>query len=204
MIVGDNISICFDINGNVYFSDKSGIYQLNIDCKNRPELELGDYSILDSSTAQCGRIVDTTKFESSKKNTEEIEPEEEYYSDDCIEDDQLMISTTEQFLPEEKGYLFSIVDNPLLKEQFCFSKVDTGDNIYINNRQFGDTLALYDTYVYNDDNLIVARSKLIGDVPLYVVRIYPDRFEIRNTYEPNMFLKYLYKKKENRLTLEIA
>lgn len=198
----DEVSICFDVNGNLYISDDTGIYQVNINCKNQPELEPGDYSIINSTNVSCGRIIDTSAFELNEK-ADEIEPEDEYFSDDCIEDDQLMISTTEQFLPEEKGYLFSINDNPLLNEQFCFSKVDTNDGIHINNRQYGDTLALYDTYVYNDDNHITVRSKLIGDVPLYVIRVYPDRLEFRHTYEPGMIRKYIYKKGD-QLSLVLA
>lgn len=170
--------INFDDSGNLYFEfshndefkDKEfTLYQVDIDGKGDMILDLADYKIIDSKKHLFGKI-HQDKSKTSKSHV--LMDKEDSDADDENDDDEDPYgSVSEKYYPEEKGYFYSIPTENYHQSSFHFCQ--TSDIVIpVNTRTNGDVLALYDTHIYDDSSNLVFRSKLLGEPPLYIVKVH--------------------------------
>jgi len=179
-------SICFDYYGNLYldgskYNDSSYfkntnsvqymIYQINIDEKNELVAEMGDYKIIDEEF-----ILKKNNIKKFVKNENNLEKkikmqENEYFNEDLeyyvIEDDTK--ENDEYLLDDDSKKNYGIDNVPFIFSESnttCLDKM----NIKINHRKNGDICALYDTYIYNDNNLIL-KSNSYNETSIYRIFI---------------------------------
>lgn len=163
MIVNTNISkllqftICFDTCGNLYFdgdvhtydnyfSTKPNLlFQINIDNKNMMVAESGNYDIIESVNKLKSFHVTDVRNDDDGYDNDNLYPEDDYVSVVNDDDD----------------------DN----SEFNFYNNDNNNVIpQIHTRINGDVAALYDTYIYDGDNLIF-RAKSQDNTSIYVIKI---------------------------------
>lgn len=195
--------ISFDINGNTYITINDIDYQLCIDGKNNPYLDKADYSIIKQSNIDVGTIVDESMFNGNKKEdlTSIIDPDFDDNDSDAedYDDSNFCGVVHEKYLPEENGYLFSIPTDDFMTSKFYFCQNGSHD-IKINERNNGDILSLYDTFLYNgnqDNGVCIFRTKLVGEPPLYAIRIYKNIICCRNICDLGIDKKYFIKMIDN-------
>lgn len=177
--------VYFDTCGNMYIEYMEKMHQICIDGKNDIYTDVADYSILSHDSIECGYIMDIEKNTSNKETVMDIieQDEDDVNSDDEFYDENDPFgSVSDRFYVEEKDYMFSISVEDYSLSQFYFCKRLGTDNFLINKRKNGDINALYDTFIYNNDKCLF-RSKLIGEPPLYVVKVYPHHINLRDIYD---------------------
>ncbi len=179
----------FDLYGSMYLNLNNCAYQLCVDNKNKPYFDLGDYKILDGKTVLFGSILDMSTFSDNLPDSNYEDSDDENSDYEYNDDPDPFGTVNEKYFPEEKDYLFSVPAKNHMKKKFYFCKLSDNINIQVNNRNNGDINALYDTFIYQD-NKCKFRSKLLGEPPLYVLRVYEDRIEFRNIYDTNNIQKY--------------
>ena len=202
----DHGNLYFELGSNDIFKDKElTTYQVDIDGKGDLVIDLSDYKILDvdSSSSNLGRIhVDKTK----KTDAHEfMDKEDSDAEDEGAEDVDPYGSVDEKYYPEEKGYFYSIPTDDYIQSRFFFCQ-SHNNIIPINKRNNGDVLALYDTHLYDDSNNLSFRSKLLGEPPLYIVKIYKNGIiTYRETcnVEGNKHY-YLFLNPENNIELKLV
>ena len=166
--VGDqNIPIHVDTHGNLYFEIKnndqiaakysSSIYQLNVDKNNEPYLDIGDYDIIDDGDEHIPNFRVGTMAKSEKFVNDRYFPEDNGHT---------LIDTTPLVNPYED-----------LEEDSQFIFYQKENNITINNRNFGDINALYDVFIYDDNDIcsgpqLIFQSKLQNEICIYRVILY--------------------------------
>ncbi len=189
--------IYFDRYGSLYFRVNDKLYQVNIDGRNNPYADRGDYSII-------GNIVnDKIKYGKfkvepvnllQKKVDRELNSDEESDEEDEDEQDQLIIEeevneeSDERIIYEELETKYGVHNKP-----FGFSYVDPSyeERIPVNNRNNGDVDALYDTCIYNNHSPCF-QSYSLEEESIYKFRIF-DNGEI-------YFKPMGYKEKKYELT----
>lgn len=181
-------SVNFDTCGNTYIEYNSKVYQICISKKNDIYLDYADYSILSTESPEYGHIIESS---SESNNTERvadvIEPEDDHndYSDDENYDENDPYGAVgDNYYIEEKNYMFSVPTSDYSTPQFYFCKASGTNDILVNQRNNGDVNALYDTFIYNNEKCTF-RSKLIGEPPFYVVKLYDDHISLRDIYDIN-------------------
>lgn len=183
--------VSFDEYGNLYFEIygdlSSKCYQLNIN-NNDPFFEQGTYQIinpydkkkfnlftvLDKETSLKAKVKKRKQLE--KEENEESFSDEEYdldgdkrqdyfeeENDICIDDEG---ENDNNDIDEDNQKMYG-----LYNKKFNFSTYSTlNEPIKVNNRQNGDIMALYDTYIY--ENCMVFRSKSSDNSSIYIVNVY--------------------------------
>ena len=191
--------LCFDPFGNLYLDSNGKIYQVNISNKHVPYLEEGLYNIIKQSTNLIKKLTAVDKQNSlrmkiqkkfeKQEDEEAFDSDDEYYLDDKNEID---------YYPEDNDYYHDsdsseedngTIHNDIIDEnninnygemnlEFNFMKNDT-DTIEINYRENGDVMALYDTYIYNNNKLVfTSHSK--DNSSIYRLRIEGDNIYCRS------------------------
>jgi len=191
--------VSFDISGNVYFdlnkhrddlkdylndSNSDLTYQVDITGNNKPYCDPNTYNIIDSDCYEGYGYIQKDPSYKPEENKEK--DDNEYDSDDS--------DAYHKYYYEEKGYLYTVpnFDDKLDDSWFHFCHLSSMCDIPIHKREFGDILSLYDTYIIKD-NAVIFRSKLMHEIPLYILKIYTDHVSFRETcntsYEHNYMLK---------------
>lgn len=166
--VGDQcVPIHIDTHGNLYFEIENNdpltsnypnfIYQLNVDKNNEPYLDIGDYDIIDNKDEQIPKFHVGTIVKSEKFVNDRYFPEDNGHT---ITDKAPHLDPDED-LDEDSQFIFYQKEN----------------NITINDRNFGDINALYDIFIYDDNDScsgpqLIFQSKLQNEICLYRVILY--------------------------------
>lgn len=180
-------NICFDTNGNAYLcvvpndtnqsvqdaayiNNLNSLYQINVNNRDEPYFEKGEFKIINDDKSQQINLLDIiAKSDNSNEDDDKSDEEDE------------IKEVEEDYFPENKKY---IIDNKnvhgddnsdeyndnLEGDEFLFAG---NDNINVNEREFGDTKALYDTIVY-DQNFTVCFKTCADSYILYRLNIYYD------------------------------
>jgi hypothetical protein len=168
-ITSQSATITFDVYGNLYINDT---YQLNVDGCNIPYLESGEYNILDNkSKVKISKITeerfllkekvrDTLKLDDNSSEEDEID----YYPENNEQYDQ---SSESEEINEDIIKKYGEHNIP-----FNFGNSAFGDDI-IKERNNGDIMALYDTYLYDNNNLVF-KSNSNDNSSIYVLKIWTD------------------------------
>lgn len=180
--IQQTISISFDVYGSLYLhddSEKSYAHQLNVNGNNTPYFESGTYDIYEPYTDKPGTFTildknNSLKTKIKKKLERDIENEEEYNSDDDYDLDGDGANDIDYY-PEDGDHLNddqdannsdsdsdsgNYLDEDNIKNyghnniKFKFWNNTHNNPIPIYYRNFGDIMALYDVYVYDNNNLI--------------------------------------------------
>ena len=190
-------NLYFDVNGiknNEYFTDglQFNSLQINVDGRNRIYGEEGDFNILETKkdklnkfklTEEHSKLQHKTVVELTK-NTEELEV---YNMFDDGEIDPDMVDPYEEeikYFPERAEFFETDAVSPdeIINEdvvntyghhnvKFIFSHSSDDSMISIQDREDGDVTALYDTYVYQNENLCF-KSSSKDDESLYTIKIH--------------------------------
>jgi len=180
--------ITFDLYGNLYITINKLIYQININGKNQPCAESGDYHIIDDTNSNINKFTLLDKDTSLKsnviknKNMEDYGSDEEYDSDgepidknDYYEEDKYVLDDEPTEEDDNKS-----VDSNDDNQKFLFSYVNPSCQLKINNRYNGDIMSLYDTYLY-DDNMLCFKSNAPHNQILYRIKLFSNgNFSLRS------------------------
>ena len=180
-------NVTFDSCGNVYIEYEKKVYQVCINNKNDIYLDYADYSILSNNPIECGCIMEASRESNTKESlTDIIQPDNDQYDDsdeDEYQDENDPYGAVgDNYYIEEKDYMFSVPTSDYYTPQFYFCKLSGSNDIPVNDRNNGDVKALYDAFMY-DENKCIFRSKLIGEPPLYVVKIYDNYINQRDIFD---------------------
>ena len=182
----NNGNVNFDTCGNTYIEYNSKTYQICINKKNDIYLDYADYNILSAENPEFGYIIESSNEpNNTERVTDVIEPDDDHtnYSDDEYQDENDPYGAVgDNYYIEEKNYMFSVPTSDYSTPQFYFCKLSGTDDISVNQRHNGDVNALYDTFIYNNEKCTF-RSKLIGEPPFYVIKIYSDHINLRDIYD---------------------
>jgi hypothetical protein len=147
-INGKTIFISMDEYGNVYFEFNSMISQLNVDRDNNPYADPGNYDII-TMNAKINK----------QKLTDDIQ-EEPTDNDKYVDDDYII-----ELDSDGNEILYEDNDNP----KFIFHY--SNNEIEINERENGDVSALYDTDIYDLNNILILRATSEDNSSIYKLRI---------------------------------
>lgn len=190
----DNYNISFDTYGNLYFEDKinTKVYQLNVDGKNIPYLDQGQYKVLNKSPININTFVLLDKNTSLKARIKKIQAnhnmndDDDYNSDDDfdLEGDGNVID----YYPEDNDHYNNLNDDSENDSgmndedkikmygsqnlQFNFWASSPDSPIEINYREDGDITALYDVYIYDEHNNLIFKSTSKQEDSIYRLRIF--------------------------------
>lgn len=181
------LKISYDYYGNVYIdasclkedtfflpSVKDYIYQLNIDGYNNLFMEPGTYKIYDTDitkkTYELKHIEPKPKPESEPKL--ELEPtlEEEEEPEYFPEEDQYYINKNDD---SDNEYIYEDIEKQygVYNKRFNFSSSITC--IPIEMREDGEVSALYDSYIYNNNNVCMVSNSANEDT-YYRIKLHMD------------------------------
>lgn len=192
-----NFEISFDPFGNLYLDGTKYnldnyfepninlFYQININNKNEPVGETGNYQeITDYDDKMINmRIIDKNLslkakiFKDIEKKIEENNDENDFF-------DEEEIKGTTNYFPEDEDYVIDEnlkIKNDKITDEFNIQqygvhnlKFDffciSGENILIKTRENGDVMSLYDTYLY--DNTLIFKTNSKDDSSIYRFRIF--------------------------------
>lgn len=190
-----NSEVSLDINGNCYITVQDVIYQVNVDGKNKLVFETGDYSILEEPKVKLSKITASEQLLKRKvvEKLKNIDEEELQNLEDDI--DNVNEKTYEDvYFKEDNDYYEEEVNDNLSDDvYFEFLSNDLKTNLKIHDRENGDIVALYETLIYDRNGLLSMKSKLIGEIPIYRLLVYPDKIKFRPIGNENdqAFLLYL-------------
>lgn len=171
------LQIGFDSYGNVYlyFDSLDKAYQLNVNGKNIPYLEPGQYNIIKRSNKNIGTFTILDSETSLKSKVDKhLEEEHAYDSDDDYDLDGDNIS---DYYPEDSTYLHNddlqhddeLIDENMLNAygddnlKFNFWSFSKDEQISIYDIENEDIMALYDTYIYDNGQLIFKSNSKNGN-----------------------------------------
>jgi hypothetical protein len=165
--------LSFDPFGNLYLESEGKVHQVNISDKHIPYLEEGAFEPIKQYTTPIKKLELLDKENSLRskiqKKMERQEDEEMYDSDDeyYLNDENEM-----DYYPEDNDYYHDesvsheeeednndIIDEDNVNAygernlEFKFLQNDV-DKMEINYRENGNVMALYDTYIYENNKLI--------------------------------------------------
>lgn len=178
--------ITFDTSGNMYIDYGTKIYQICINKNNDIYLDYANYDIISSDSIEYGYIMESRESSNKETVTDIIEPDNdnEYDSDgnEYQDENDPFGAVGDNYFVEEKNHMFSIPTSDYFTPQFYFCKLSGTNDIPVVERNNGDVNALYDVFIYHK-NKCSFRSKLIGEPPLYVVKVYSDYINLRDIYD---------------------
>jgi len=195
-------TISFDFYGNMYIENISDnkIYQVNIDGRNKPYLERGDYSIIDNlkqvkrktfklfDKNVCLKTKLQEKLKEDKFDFDAYDPEDDeeyvdYYPEDDDHIDDNIDSDSDGIIDEDLINKYG--ENNL---QFSFWG---NDDIKIHQRENGDIMSLYDTYIYDQYQNLIFKSCAKNDSSVYRMKI--DNSTNSIIFRPIGFQEIIYK-----------
>ena len=199
-------SVTFDLYGNLYITVNENTnentneltFQININGKNQPYADLGDYHIIDDQTnIKINKFTLLDKESSLKsnviknKNIEEVGSDEEYDEEgelidknDYYEEDKYVLNDDNDDV-DNKSNESDEDENPI----FNFSFVNPSCQLKIDNRYNGDITALYDTYLYDND-LLCFKSNAPHNQILYRIKLFSNgNFSLRSIGDRDIFYR---------------
>lgn len=166
--IGDNeLDFFFDNKGNAYLKYKDKISQIGVDKDNMPYCEKGEYIINGEYEEKIEQMYEDTYKDESHEEHDEIRSDDGVLDEDY--DENVYCSVDDDIYYEEKNHYYSISTKNLSATKFYFCS--TGANVDIFKIKDSNILALYDTFVFTNNDCIY-RSKLLGEPPLYVLKVY--------------------------------
>ena len=197
--------VSFDINGNAYVDISkhfkfNNLFQICVDGENKPYCDPGDYTILDNTIPKFGNMFNSENKEEENSEDEDSDKEEEVVDDYVRHDPYCNIS--EKYYYEEKDTLYNLNDDHYDDSKFHFCSLTLAIDIPVVDRLNGDILSLYDTFLYQDNNNVF-RSKLVGEAPLYILKLHESgSVYFRNICNRNTETEYSFSiDKENNLKI---
>ncbi|QKF93740.1 hypothetical protein QKU48_gp0282 [Fadolivirus algeromassiliense] len=187
-----NCSLSFDIFGNIYLHDidKNNTYQLNINGKNTPYLEQGNYDIIEKNTRNPNKFTLLDKNTSLRAKIKKMQKKHELTQNDENDnsDDEYDLDGDKNipdYYPEDNDHINNdleseddIYDEDNINKygtqniKFNFWNSSTDINIEINNRKDGDISALYDTFIYDEYNNLIFKSTSHDEYSIYRIKIF--------------------------------
>lgn len=186
----NNYAVSFDTYGNIYLNDipNNETYQLNVNGKNIPYLEKGEYKILNECHNKFGTFSLLDKNTSLKARIKKIQLENNvnYDSDDDYDldgDNQML-----DYYPEDNDHYVNdksdndeenqIFDEDLIKHygdqnsEFKFWSSSPDQSFKINSRENGDIAALYDVFIYDENDNLIFKSVSSENNSIYRIRLF--------------------------------
>ncbi|ARF09206.1 hypothetical protein Catovirus_2_155 [Catovirus CTV1] len=164
----EKLKLCFDKGGNIYFKYCDKYYDLNIEADNKIKLEiLPNYNCVNLDNIKFGELKLSSDSGSLRgkvqkeiiKSSNNDETDEDYH-------ERLFMYENEEF-----AEFYGLDSDEEQEEQVKF--VGNKDNIDFCDFDDESNIALYDTLLYDNDNLYF-KTSLIGIEPSYRLKIYKD------------------------------
>jgi len=211
-------NLYFDISkikNNEYFKDEINFnsFQINIDGRNNLYGDQGNFNILETKNNKLTKFKLTSEhsklqFKAMKELATKELDEEELETYDTFDDGEIdpdLIDPYEEelkYFPERNEFFETdvvssddIIDEDLINSygyhnlKFNFSHASDDATIPIYNREDGDITALYDTYIYQNDNLCF-KSSSRNDESLYTIKVHDNGILY---FRPHGFREQQYK-----------
>ena len=207
------VIVSFDKCGNVYFGVDNDIYDLSIDKDNK--LSCDKYVIKDpgivyvnTDPAIFGKLKisdqpNSLRGKARKQQLLDAEKEKEELNSDEEEHEDIEDPFTEKDLDYFENYDINIDNNEDTDEEY-FIFLETGESFNVYEREH--TNALYNTILLKNNN-ICFKSKIIGGLPVYNLRIYDDnniQFKISVDNDTKWQFYKLVLTDDNSLKLKVA
>ncbi|ARF11710.1 hypothetical protein Klosneuvirus_2_146 [Klosneuvirus KNV1] len=184
-IINNNheITINFDPYGNLYFEHAQKTYQIIISGNGLPVLDQGSYTIIQPYVKEFKKIIPIDKKNPLQQKLKKKLENQENNENDNSDDEYFLDEQNDDCYPEDKDHIIeedieeddnTSIDGDTIEKygeynyKFDFWNIE---HIDINYREDGDITALYDIYIYDDNNLIF-KSHSIDDSSIYRFRIY--------------------------------
>jgi len=170
------MDISFDKYGNLYLDStkisndpyfekppKYNIHQINVDGKNRPYIESGDFEIVSESKNSIKnlKLVNDNNFK--KRVTDSVKDYESYFPEE--EEYDYNLPNSEEYTIDEDSI------NKYGEDNLQFTFISTHISTPIYERKYGDVCALYDTYYYRAKRLQFISKSSVGD-SIYRLNLY--------------------------------
>lgn len=194
------INICFDLYGNLYLdisnikndpyfndsndSNDANLFQINIDGKNIPIAERGDYPVISDTNTNLKKFmfgINHTLKDLVKDTLDDDDegglieyfnyfPEDEDHYD-VEESNNNTENSDDCVIDEDYDRLYGRDNKPF---NFTTHNIEDNDmnDININDREDGNITSLYDTYVYNNGILILKATSQTNSI--YRIQIHND------------------------------
>lgn len=193
MKINNTYDLSFDPYGNLYITYSDKIFQVLIDGKNYPLCEIGTYNIISkyNTNLRHFKLLDKHNSLRSKiqKKIDQLENDSENDDeddDDENSDEEYYKSIKPNYYPEDEDHIDSDDednedDDPIIDEDNLnkYGVDNITFNFYgnqticdINCREDGDIMALYDVYLYDNNNNLVFKSISSDNSSIYRFRIY--------------------------------
>lgn len=172
--------ISFDIYGNMYIADN---YQMSINETNTLYLEYGNYNKINDGQSNSKYYCSISQLQEHstllKKSIKDKLNENDENSDDtnpAHDEDSVDYYPENVDMSENSGDSYGDIDEDNQKQygeqnlrfKFWFDSSQT--NNLVNERNSGDIMALYDVYMYDNNNLIF-KSASQDNSSIYVIKI---------------------------------
>lgn len=180
---GHEITLSFDPYGNLYFEHNNKFYQIIISGNDVPILDYGNYSIIKPYKKQFKQIINIDKSNPLQRKLKKKINDQENNEDNDSDDEYFLEDHNDDYYPEDQDYEndnedisddnISIDGDTIEKYGEYNYKFDfwLNEEINIYYREDGDITALYDTYIYDNEQLIF-KSHSVDDSSIYRFRIY--------------------------------
>lgn len=208
----EKASVSFDRYGNLYLTFRDVNYQVNVDGRNKLFLLTGDYEIFEPDT----ELMDQLKIKKmtasngmlfQKKIREELE---ELDSDGELDDEDYdLLKEDDDYWEDEKEILSEeedcLINEDLIEkygehnQPFVFWSTRSEEEIQIYHRRDGDITSLYDTFIYENQQIIF-RARSLNDDSIYRLIINEGLILFRPIGESDR--SYRLVNLENTLTIE--
>lgn len=164
------VNISFDFYGNLYFELNDKSYQVNIDGQNRPVLDCGDYTIINTSnniTINKFNSIEASNIlrEKAKKTLEEDGESYDAYTENYDYAINKNLNNSDNEIIDED------IENQYGNHNKPFNFTNNNSIIPINMREFGDICALYNSYIYNGTDVCFI-STSSNETSYYVIKVY--------------------------------
>ena len=148
----ENIKVCVDVNGNLYFEYNNTMYQLNVDKNDEPYFEQNNFNVIEIEDIKpsVNKLVKSNKFISNEYIVEDngYDFDSNNYYEYCFDDEEVI--------------------------PFIF--YDNNSSIIVEHRKGGEYNALYDTFIYKtiNDNApeLIFRTQSSDNLSIYRVVLY--------------------------------
>lgn len=177
------IAISFDPYGNLYYEHAQKTYQVNITGTGMPVLDQGKYTIIQPYDKDYKKIIPTDKNNPlQKKIKKNLDKQEDHENSD---DEYFLDEHNDDYYPEDQDHVIDeendendddniSIDGDTIEKYGEYNykfEFWNNDKLDINYREDGDITALYDTYIY-DGNDLIFKSHSADNSSIYRFRIY--------------------------------
>jgi len=174
-------TICLDPYGNLYFVMDHLTFQVNIDGKNKPYSDPGDYTIIEDSHGLTPMLnfnvldgenslrAQVLKSNEIVPDDDNIDEHDKYYPEDvgCINSDDNALDSDDYIIDEDSQNKYGHQNH-----KFNIYKSGPDAGVDVQMRMNGDIMALYDTYLYDLNNNLVLKTNSKDNSSIYRFRIF--------------------------------